>query len=289
MEILRFVSNVASYDVPDDAAPYDAIVDDLRVVEEWAEHSDKDLPAGVKAYRVSIEAKVGSLSEVREAWERISDLIAELDQVWPYVAGEPLQPVRLMIRLGDGPSGWSSNFRSLESHFAKVSRSPLGFGEAINRHWTKMPTPPLRQALKGRIRLRSLHNPHKLLHELHYSALKTTDRNAELFILAKCLEILRSILLGRDDAERHKSLDEAIQRSVTNSLHQLFMLANKRLDVRHAVQNPVGPTFHPEMTVQERVSFVDDATTIVRGVLCGVLELPVISIRPYSDLANETA
>ena len=78
-----------------------------------------------------------------------------------------------------------------------------------------MPTPPLSQALDARLRLRSLVGPPKLLRELHYSALKTTDASAELFILAKCLEILRSILPGRNDIQRHKSLDEAIQGSVT--------------------------------------------------------------------------
>jgi hypothetical protein len=71
-----------------------------------------------------------------------------------------------------------------------------------------------------------------------------------------------------------------IQRSVTQSLHDLFRLANNRFDSRHVIQSPVGPTFHPEMTGPERRAFHDDADTIVRGLICGYLGLPVFTVIP---------
>ena len=215
---------------------------------------------------------------------RASDLSSDLDRVWPYVAGEPLLPVVLTIRLRDDPEGWSSNFRELERHFARLSGAPLGYGEVINRRWMKMPIAPLGRALEALGRLRSLSGAAKLLHELHYSSLKSTDFNAQMFTLAKCLEIVRHLLPGRNDTQRHKSLDPTIQASVTHSLHDLLGLANKRLDVRHAVENPIGPTFHPEMTGEERSSFVHDADTIVRGVVSSHLGVPPLQIRPYSEL-----
>lgn len=286
MERLRFVSQIAAYDVPDDATPHRAAIDGLQVSEEWMRHDDSGLPQGVKAYRIALEAQVSTLAEVRDAWGRASDLSSDLDQVWPYVAGEPLLPVVLTIRLGDDPDGWSSNFRELEKHFARASGAPLAYGEVINRHWMKMPTPPLRSALEARSRLGSLTGAQKLLHGLHYSSQKATDLNAQVFTLAKCLEIVRHLLPGRNDTQRHKSLHPTIQQSITHSLHDLFGLANNRLDVRHAVKNPIGPTFHPEMTSRERASFVHDANTIVRGVVCDHRRMPPFQVQPYSKLVT---
>ena len=283
METFRLVSKPTAYDIPSDASPHRAVLNGMQVIEEWTDHPDSGLPRGVKAYCIAIEAQVNTLAEVRDAWGRASDLSDELDQVWPYVAGEPLLPLILTIRLRDDVDGWSSNLRELERHFARLSGSPLGHAEVINRHWTKMPSPPLSRAIDALDQLRLLSGAKKLLHELYYSSLKSLDRNAQMFILAKCLEIVRTLLAGRNDAQRHDNLDPIIQQSVTRSLHDLIGLANHRLNVRHVVENPVGPTFHPEMTGQELSNFIADAGTIVRGLMCGYLGVPVFKIRPYGE------
>lgn len=96
----------------------------------------------------------------------VSQIAAYDVPVWPYVAGEPLLPVVLTIRLGDDPDGWSSKFRELEKQFARESGAPLGYGEVINRHWIKMPTPPLGRAFEARSRLGSLTGAQKLLLDL---------------------------------------------------------------------------------------------------------------------------
>ncbi len=281
METFRLVSKPAAYDVSDDASPHRAVFNGMQVSEEWTLHPDSGLPKGVKAYRITIEAQVNSLSELRDAWGRAGDLSEELDQVWPYIAAERLHPLVLTISLRDDTDGWSSNRRELERHFARLSGSPLAHAEAINRHWLKMPSPPLSRALDALVQLRLLIGAKKLLHELYYSSLNSHDHDAQMFILAKCLEIVRTLLPGRNDDQRHKTLDPIIQESVTHSLHDLFGLANNRLDVRHAVENPVGPIFHPEMTGQERSDFIDDADTIVRGVICGYLGVPGWHSHPF--------
>ena len=73
MEVLRFVSNIAPYDVPDDATPHDAIVDGLRVTEEWRQHPDNGLPIRCQGLRCFNRVRrSGSLSLKSEEHGRTS-------------------------------------------------------------------------------------------------------------------------------------------------------------------------------------------------------------------------
>jgi hypothetical protein len=285
MKVFQFVSATAAYDIPATSVPHDDIVDGLRIREEWTAHSDTTLPDGVKAYRIYVEADVDSLDVVRDTWSRAHDFIDDLDRAWPYIAGEPLQPIMLTFGFGDGPIGWSTNFRELERYFAGLAGSPLGSVEVLNRHWMKLPIAPLRGALAALTRFRLLTGPALALHELHFSSLKSTDSNAQLFLLAKCLEVVRYLLPGRDDAQRQRSLHPVVQGSLTYSLHDLIGLANTRVDIRHAVRSPRGPTMHSAMSAVERARFIIDANAVVRGVLCDRLEVQPIVIRPYEELS----
>jgi hypothetical protein len=120
----------------------------------------------------------------------------------------------------------------------------------------------------------------RTLLELHYQALTARSATAGLFLLAKCLELVRELLPGRTDHARESSLPAQIRNGLKRSFHWLFDVGNNRLDVRHVVKSRAPLLqLHQRMTGQEYIDFRDDADAIVRTVISQRLGLSPLILR----------
>jgi hypothetical protein len=270
-ETLRFESNVQCYRIPLEQRLYSEEIGKLRIFEEYIPRSpaEQQMPAGVQNYRVIIE---GSVSTRDEAWAVTRDafqLASDVDRAWVYTCGRPLIPIHNELQFIDAPEGWQTNAKEIDTALARAQGGLSASGvRIISRHWMHLPRFPLAGALKVRNALNTASNATLALVQLHYGALKSGDSHAQLFLLAKGLELGEKLLPGKNHLEREKAIRTDVQVSLHHSLNWLFDMSNNRFDLRHVVRDPKGPQLHPEMTDSERREFIEDGDLLIRTIIC---------------------
>jgi hypothetical protein len=169
----------------------------------------------------------------------------------------------------DTLEGWTTNAKEVDVALARAEGLPFSSGSGItSRHWMYMSLFPLASALEVRESLAKASYATMALVRLHYSALKSQDPHAELFLLAKGLELGQRFLPGKSHRQRQSELPEDVQKSMRHSLSWLFEMSNNRFDIRHVVKDPAGPHLHPDLTASERSEFIADADLVIRTVIC---------------------
>jgi len=271
-EILRYESRVQHYGIKSRAKPQSGKIGKFQISERYVSPVEARLPPGVKCYQVIIEAKVTSLAEMRDRQMEAFTLAHELDRAWVYTCGRPLHAVHTEWSFLETPAQWASNLDDVKKDLARAEGSPVGgTGSVTSRHWLRMLIFPLRKALRVLRAIRKASPTIVALMDLHYGALKTSDPQAKLFLLAKALELIRVMLPSKDDKAQEQALPAEIRSAMSQSFHDLFNLSNNRFDVRHVVSDPQGPQLHQRMTAQEYHAFIKDADLVTRTVICQAL------------------
>lgn len=235
----------------------------------------------VAPYGLRMEARVANKKELEDRFSSALEIADDLDLVWTYVAGVPLFPRVLTMQLVKSPEGWRTNA-------ARAKRDlPAGgdlYGKVrlVGRRRLSMelPSMPLKRALEAVKAYRKTDEVTRLLIGLHTGALKAPGSPTQLILLAKGLELARAILPGRRDIDRERALrDDELRSSLHHPLSWLYMIANRRLEIRHVVENPTAIRLHPTLTSSERKDFVHDGDVVIRGVIAERLGLePVLVI-----------
>jgi hypothetical protein len=216
-----------------------------------------------------LETNVSTQEQLQARRREVFNLTNELDRVWTYVAGYPFNATHCMLEFIEGPERWHTNYQDVHRAIERVHSDIVIEGQWTieNRQSIRLPTWPLKQALKIRDQYRNVTDPICALMELHYQSLTSRDPNSNLFFLAKGLELVRSLLPGDKDSTRQKQLPDEVTRELEQSLDWLFCITNNRYEVRHIVRNPKAALLHPKLTAAERRSFLHDADLIIRGVV----------------------
>ena len=227
------------------------------------------MPDGTVSYSIWIETEVSSPEEIWAKRSTAFELADDLNRVWTYVCGQPINAARFGLVACHAPAAWTTNAEEVEKDL-QAAISGLTYKEISiqTRHWTYFPELPLAKALDVRESYETASDFVRTLIELHYSALTSKRLEARLIFFAKALEIVRALLPGRKDQQKQKSLPVNITSELHESLHWLFGMANTRSDVRHIVQEVTGPTLHPRMSAQEFRSFEHDADLVIRTAVC---------------------
>lgn len=238
------------------------------VRESFERSTELRSPNGSVNYSVVIETDVSTPEEIRARRSYAYELADDLNRVWTYVCGEPLNAARLSLVEMDAPPGWITNAPKMEKELQAIISGVTGQLSIVNRHQTYCTDLPLSKALDLLDSYRTSSHAIRTLVELHYSALISERSEARCFFYAKALEVVRAILHGRTDKQKQKSLPVDITNELHKSLHWLFDMANNRSDARHVVQDNNGPTIHPRMSAQEIRAFEHDADLVNRTVIC---------------------
>jgi len=265
-----FKSKTQLYVVASNPSPHQRTIGDWIIRESYEPLDDRTLPDGTVSYSIWIETEVSSPEEICAKRSTAFELADDLNRVWIYVCGQPINVARFGLVACYAPAAWTTNAEEIEKDL-QAAISGLTYKEISiqTRHWTYCPELPLAKALDVRESYETASDLVRTLIELHYLALTSEVSQARLFFFAKALEIVRELLSGRKDQQKQKWLPVNITSDLHESLHWLFGMANERSDVRHVVQRKVTPpALQPRMSAQEFRSFEHDADLVIRTVVC---------------------
>ena len=268
-----FRSKPLLYVVASSPSPHQRSVGDWIIRESYEPLDDRTLPDGTVSYSIWIETEVSSPEEIWAKRSTAFELADDLNRVWTYVCGQPINVARFGLVACHAPAAWTTNAEEIEKDL-QAAISGLTYKEISiqTRHWTYCPELPLVKALDVRESYETAPDLVRALIELHYSALTSERSEARLFFFAKALEVVRKLLPGKNDPQKQNLLPVNITSDLHESLRWLFEMANRRSDVRHVVQGKVAPpTLHPRMSPQEFRSFEHDADLVIRTTVCKAL------------------
>src|ERR1035438_3702915 len=184
-------------------------------------------------YGLRMEARVHSKEEAQACQSQVRELAASLATVWPYVAGSPLFPRWLTIRVSKAPTGWRTNSQKILSVLRRHRKPIAGPGPIAgielrfrggraSSYRVIMPYMPLRNALSAARSYLTANENTRLLLDFHSQALALPGSQPGLFLFAKGLELARLMLPGRDDKTRENALPLKVRDSLRQSLHWLY-------------------------------------------------------------------
>lgn len=256
------------YVLSETVSPHQYIIGDWVIRETYEPLDDRKLPKGTVSYSIWIETEVSSPEEIwakKDIGFKIAD---DLNRVWTYVCGQPINAARLGLVVCDAPDAWTTNNKEVENKLHAEISGITGNIIFQTRYYMYVMELPLSKALDVYESYKTASDLVHALIELHYSALTSKRSEARLIFFAKALEMVHKLLPGKRNQQKQDSLPVNITSNLHKSLPWLFEMSNERVDTRHVVQRTPTPTLHKQMSVQERQSFEDDADLIIRTVVC---------------------
>jgi len=262
-----FKSKPQIYVLTANCSPHQCIIGDWSIRESYELLHDRTLPDNTVSYSIWIETEVSSYKEIWTKRDSAFELADDLNRVWTYVCGQPINAARLGLVICHAPTAWTTNVEEVEWNLQAGGLT--GKVSIRTRHWAYCQELPLRKVLDILKKYKTAPDIVRELIEIHYLALTSTLPEARLYFFAKGLEIVRKLLPGKDDQEKQKSLPVDIASDLQQSLHWLFDMANNRSDTRHVILKKVTPPkLLPRMSAQERESFEHDADLFIRTAVC---------------------
>jgi hypothetical protein len=221
--------------------PHQRTLGDWIIRETWSEIDDSTLPDRSVQYSVVIETDVSTPEEIWAKRDAAYELADDLNRIWIYVCGEPLNAPRLGLVEMNAPPAWTTNAKEVEEELhASISRITCDLSIQTRYH-TYCPELPLAKALEVWESYRTGSDVIRTLIELHYSALTSERSQARYFFFAKALEIVQALLPGQRNEQKQNLLPADITNDLDQSLHWLFSMANNRSDVRHVFRIRTSP------------------------------------------------
>jgi hypothetical protein len=250
--------------------PHQRIIGDWVIRETYELLDDSTLPKGTVSYSIWIETDVSSPKEIQAKKDTGFKIADDLNRVWTYVRGQPINAARLGLVFCDAPAAWTTNIKEVEKKLDAEISGMTGNIIIQPGHCLMYVTElPLSKALDVYESYKTAPDFIRALIELHYSALTSKRSEDRLIFFAKALEMVRGLYPGKSNQQIQDSLPVNITSNLQQSLHWLFGIANNRFDVRHVVQQKgTPPVLHPRISMQEHQSFEHDADLIIRTVIC---------------------
>lgn len=264
--------------VPDGSRPSNGEDGPFRLTDLWVPGKEVFDAVSYGEYRIRIEYLVADKFNLAEGFPLLVDFCSHLEKLWPFATGSAMRgggfaPYLDTYRV---PAGWSSNRERVSVELQRRAGSKyivkhLG-GPVSHTIAGAFPVARLLPALDGYARI---DRTTALLIELYYHAITSP---MPILLFCKALEIVRALLPGRTDAQKQNALPADVRHHLRGNFHELFSLANNRLETRHAVGNKRGPALHPMLSRQERDQLLLDGDAIIRGIVCAKLGIPYVRL-----------
>ena len=121
---------------PPTALPFSGVVDGLRLTEKHEPHESPTPHPNLGDYTITIEREILSSDELHHWTHSIGAVVDELDKVWPYVCGEPFNPIATRISFDTTPVGWESNRATVVRELAQQCRGIIAIAKLGPREWS---------------------------------------------------------------------------------------------------------------------------------------------------------
>ena len=229
-------------------------------------------------YGIRMRARVGTHAQLSSAKASAFALAAELDRVWPYVAGVPLFPTRLVMQVLNAPSGWYTNYKQVKSRLPTPSFQ-MKVGKPSGGFWITTTSMPLKPALAAVKALKATSEETRVLMDYHARALLNLRSEPGLLMFAKGLELARALLPGKSDSQKSRSLPEECRTELRHPLSWLFKMSNERIDLRHVVKKKTPILLHRKLSPDEAKDFEHDADLVLRGTVTTALGIEIVVLR----------
>lgn len=251
------------------AQPFSTSIGPWRISEIYKPDVHKDVRPGLGSYSVVLEADVETIEELLDLHAAGVTFCEEFEPAWLYVWSTPLHGFgwgRHIERLRP-PKGWSTNYDELHRSLHLEKWSVYGEMSIQSRHWMFGPSLPLQRALRVREEIAASDEVLQALVRFHYQAHTAGNIEGSVFFLCKGFEIAREMLPGKS-TKKDRNLPDHVRNKLRQPLHQLFGVANYRLETRHALRTKGdSPSLHPSLGSDLR-AFVEDVDLILRTVAC---------------------
>jgi len=263
---IRFQSNVKHYGITGDGKPFRSDNESCLLYEHYEPPPHKDLSEGIGKYSIVLERDVQTATEVEELRMAATQLIEEITFLWPYVAGEPFDPIFTQISLWHEPPGWVSNSDTVKEELQIASGEIYAKLRIKQNHWLVLPYFPLGLVLLAREKYPNFTKIYKTLISIHHQALSSTLTDARLFLLAKALELVMELIPGNTRNQKTKKMPDRMRDNLKQrDLDWHFRIANTRVNVRHVIlQKGANPDLHPQITPSESRDFQHDIDYMIR-------------------------
>ena len=183
--------------------------DNCTITENYQFNSHSHIADGLGEYQLIISSEISSMAELSSLKDKsiqISDLI---DKLWTYISYSPYSVPEfgrelIGTNIYEPPKGWSTNAKLVKNELDKLSNGvSCSYGKAPSTYWHFRTNLPLKMLHIGLNNYKELSAEYIELIELHYKSfiLKRTD--AQLFCLAKGMEIIYAILSFDKRKKRH--------------------------------------------------------------------------------------
>lgn len=268
--------------LPETAVPHSDVLKGWKIEDEWTPTGDVQHEIALVDYQISIsqeirrhESRDEQVKELFQLQDQAFLLISEIKLLWPLIFGE-LQSLPRTMPVSNAPECWTANSREVVDFFHPSKGSVIVTISA--NPWVILPYVPLEKMVTAYTAYESASAPLRTLVELYHDSLHS-DGQASMFTLAKALELVRATLPGRTDQAKMQQLPRDVLSVITRDLSWLFMIANNRYEIRHVVRDITGPNLHPQLTQDEKVDFIMNASRVIRGTICQAFGIPFL----YSD------
>ncbi len=269
---LIYELNPKIYKINSDAEPLNTKVNGLRISEIYKKNEKNNwIGDEFGDYQITIKKSIRNNGELQDTHFEITSFIEELDKAWIYSCGHPLSKKNFSLSTkrvtiaGGKLSGWKNNYQKVQESLDKgVAHAKF---KLLNPHWAYLDNWPLETSLEIRTKILESNEQIQSLVNLHYFARMVDNGQSRLFLLAKSLELVRSLLPGKDDNSKQKQLPEFVRKNLLSSFKNIMSLANNRYEIRHIVKNPKTTTLHERLSSQEIEVFLKDSDLIIKGVV----------------------
>jgi len=141
--------------------------------------------------------------------------------------------------------------------------------------WISFDQFPLEHACKALSKYDGLNEAERYLIDLQHLYLTTNSRPRPIFLLAKAIEIVESLVPGNSRKDKSRYIDNLLGKNVSMDLGELLKIANTSREIRHAIRRKaIKPELHPNIGQEMITEFAKNANNIIRCLICNRMEIP---------------
>lgn len=244
-------------------------------------------------YDIVVKGEVDTESDLEQLNSEAVSLIEKVELLFPYAWATPLHGDTLVKTLSpiEPPERWISNKEDVRREFQKEKSGLIIGGIKISTIQYKYGDSfPLKTTMRMMRKYSDLEAVVKTMIDIHWQSLIARSTHSQLFLLAKCLELTRAYLPGKNDQQKERSLAEDARKNISMKYRDLFDLSNNRAETRHVVSSSKDQIkTHKSITEDEREAFVNDSNTIIRAIVCDALGEDLTILGDINDIKKKGA
>lgn len=259
---------------------YSETIGELHFSEKFIAKDDCKIPECVGEYSVVIEAMANNFDDLKRKTELAKEAAELLDKLWIYPTSYPITVTdfsKFQMRVVEPiPEAWSTNYDEVEKSVS--NRQSLMYGKVSisgGSSWIVFDKFPLEYACRALSKYDGLNEAEKYLIDLQHLYLTTDHRPSPIFLLAKAMEIVESLVPGKTRKDKSCYVDDMLGKKLPLDLGDLLKIANTSREIRHAIRKKASePELHPNVGQEMITEFAKNSNNIIRCIVCNRIDIP---------------